>query len=97
MTVRVNEKNPLIPLRIEIDEIDRALIDLLARRLRLSAKIGRVKHLRGLAIQDSAREKKILSKIESRPFDSGTIDSIVAIYKEIFLRSRLVQNSDVKV
>ncbi len=95
MTPRqVNEKNPLLPLRKEIDEIDEALIELLARRLRLSTEIGQVKHLRGLAIQNSNREQQILSRIEASPFDKCTKQSIASIYQEIFATSRDVQNRD---
>lgn len=89
-----NEKNPILPLRIEIDEIDSALIELLALRLELSTKIGKVKHLRGLAVHDSSRENQILSKIDSHPSSNvSQTKAIKAIYQEIFMQSKLVQNN----
>ncbi|MDZ4832410.1 MAG: chorismate mutase [Candidatus Melainabacteria bacterium] len=89
---KATEKNPLIPLRMEIDEIDGALINLLARRLSLSMKIGNVKQRRGLAIHDSSREKQILSRINSQDIDDEKTKAAIAdIYKEIFSQSRLVQ------
>lgn len=91
---RKTENNPIIPLRIEIDEIDTALIDLLALRLGLSTKIGEVKNLRGLAVHDSSRENQILSRIDSREFDPNQTTAIKEIYREIFAQSRLVQHSD---
>lgn len=91
---RKTENNPIIPLRIEIDEIDTALIDLLALRLDLSTKIGEVKNLRGLAIHDSSRENQILSRIEAREFEQSQTDAIKEIYREIFSQSRAIQNSD---
>ena len=91
---RKTENNPIIPLRNEIDEIDTALIDLLALRLGVSQKVGEVKNLRGLAVHDSSRENQILSRVDSRGFDPIQTAAIKEIYREIFAQSRLVQRHD---
>jgi prephenate dehydrogenase len=89
---RANNTNPLNSLRSEIDEIDANMIALLEKRLRISLRIGKVKQLQGIAIQDDSREQQILSGIEAKAFDSRVKTSISSIYNEVFNQSRNLQN-----
>ncbi|WP_249357117.1 chorismate mutase, partial [Citrobacter sp. wls827] len=51
----------LTALRDQIDEVDKALLDLLARRLELVAEVGEVKSRFGLPIYVPEREASMLA------------------------------------
>jgi monofunctional chorismate mutase len=88
---RANNTDPLSLLRNEIDEIDETIIALLEKRMRIAGRIGKVKQLQGIAVQDNSREKEILARIEERELDPKVSASIAAIYGEIFNQSRALQ------
>lgn len=50
-------------LRDAIDEIDRDIVELLARRLRLVMKVGDYKRANGLAVYDAERERDLLARV----------------------------------
>ena len=52
--------NPLNPVREQIDQVDRQLIELLAKRLELVAEVGKIKHQHGLPIYAPDREAAML-------------------------------------
>lgn len=49
-------------LREEIDEIDRQLISLLARRMGLAREIARLKEERGMPLRDERREEEVVGR-----------------------------------
>ncbi len=49
-------------LRAEIDEIDQALIDLIARRLALARRTAPIKSARGLGFRDPRREAGLVRR-----------------------------------
>jgi chorismate mutase len=57
-----NSKINLKKLRKEIDKIDRALLKILAKRFKITRKIGFYKKANKLKIQDKKREKEILKE-----------------------------------
>ena len=52
----------LTGLREEIEEIDRALITLMAQRVEAARKVGRAKRTAGLPILDPAREAAVVRR-----------------------------------
>lgn len=50
-------------LRDEIDAIDRDIVELLAKRLRLVMKVGEYKRANGLAVYDAERERELLARV----------------------------------
>jgi len=58
--------NRLKTIRSEIDRTDRSLKILLSKREKLIKKIGKLKKLHNLKIEDKTREKKILKSIKSK-------------------------------
>ena len=50
-------------LRLEIDEIDRQMVDLFCKRMELSVKVSQYKIENGLPVLDANRERKKLAKI----------------------------------
>lgn len=66
-------------LRRAIDEIDRQILDLVARRVRLVLEVGDVKRARGLAVYDPERERRVLeslAQIAPEPLDARTVKRI---------------------
>ena len=50
-------------LRLQIDAVDRELVELWGKRMQLSAQIAEYKSKNGMAVLDSAREEALLKKI----------------------------------
>ncbi len=55
-----NEHSELSKLRQEIDKIDEKIIENIAKRRQISAKIGKYKQLNKLPITQKKREKEVL-------------------------------------
>lgn len=57
------DDRPTLPhLRGEIEEVDAALADLMARRVRLARETGRAKRAAGLPLLDPEREAAVVSR-----------------------------------
>jgi chorismate mutase/prephenate dehydrogenase len=79
----------LAPLREQIDELDRQVLDLLAKRMQVVAQVAAVKKTEGVQIRDFERERQILddrrARAERLGLPTGPIESI---YRQIMLASR---------
>ena len=53
----------LLELRKEIDGIDRELVELFKRRMRVAAEVAEYKRQNNMAVLDAARERALLSKV----------------------------------
>lgn len=53
-------KNQLEDLRKQIDEIDESIVTLLAKRMKIAAKIGRLKKRNNIPVLDQSRWQKIV-------------------------------------
>jgi len=72
----------LVTLRSKIDKIDKKLEKYLLKREKIAKEIGKTKKELGLPIQNSEREKEVLSKIES-PYVKKIFEHIITASKEI--------------
>lgn len=72
----------LASLRSKIDKIDKKLEKHLLKREKIAKEIGKTKKELGLPIQNSEREKEILSKIES-PYVKKIFEHIIKASKEV--------------
>lgn len=77
--------------RSQIDEIDDAVLDLLAKRFSLAASLGEAKKELRIPIYDPEREERILDRLRRRGEGKLTSAAILSIWREIFSASRLVQ------
>jgi chorismate mutase len=79
--------------RAGIDRIDLALLRLLNDRARVAVKIGRLKKLRRMVVQDGTRESAILERICDA--NRGPLDrrALTRIFAAIVRESRRVQHS----
>lgn len=77
-------------LRVQIDECDKDIIKLLARRFELVQKIGIYKAIHDLPVLDEAREAELLSDRKQQASVSGNY-SVKDIFKLILEESRQIQ------
>lgn len=61
----------MIDLRVEIDEIDRRLVDMLALRARYIDRAGVLKARAGLPATDEARARDVLEKVRAKAGEAG--------------------------
>jgi len=73
----------LAPIRGQIDQIDRQIVDMLNQRLALAAEIGKLKRSAGGQIYVAEREDAVMRKVAE--LNQGPIrnDALRAIYREI--------------
>ncbi|MFM9092333.1 MAG: chorismate mutase [Verrucomicrobiota bacterium] len=71
------------PIRVQIDQIDHQLVELLNRRLSLAAEIGKVKRSAGGQIYVAEREDAVLRKVTARNRGPIRDEALRAIYREI--------------
>ncbi len=77
-------------LRAEIDECDRQIVKLLARRYGLVRKVGEYKAIHNLPILDEAREIELLTD-RRRLAEAGLNYNIEDIFRLILEQSRQIQ------
>lgn len=83
-------------LRVEIDEIDKALVQLLNRRARAAVEIGRLKQTANLPLCDIAREREVVSRAcqsNTGPLDDKTVSKL---FRRIIRESRRVEGQVVE-
>ncbi len=80
--------NVIDELREEIDKVDRDIVSLLNRRIELVLDISKHKKMNKLAVEDLAREKKILSNLYGNKLDDEYLKNI---YEVIFRYSKSKQ------
>ncbi|MGN6726388.1 MAG: prephenate dehydratase [Tepidisphaeraceae bacterium] len=75
--------DPLAPLRQQIDQLDRQLVQTLNARARVVVEIGKLKQQNGLSIYAPDREKAVLEKV--RAFNEGPLPNrcLEAVYREL--------------
>jgi len=81
-------------LRSKIDILDKQIIELLRQRQQLSLSIGKEKKTLGFNIDDSAREKTVLSHIHELSVSSGLNPNFThSIYQSIIASSKEAQKT----
>jgi chorismate mutase len=74
--------SPLARYRASIDNIDAALIHLLAERFKVTQEVGRYKAAAGLPAADPAREDQQVARLRTLAEESG----LDPVFSEKFLR-----------
>jgi len=81
-----NPSDPLAPLRQQIDQLDRSIVELLNARARIVVEVGKIKHQSGTAVYAPDREKIVLERIrEANKSVGGPLPNacLEAIYREL--------------
>lgn len=73
----------LAPIRDQIDQIDRQIVEILNQRLALAAEIGKLKRNTGGQIYVAEREDAVLRKVAELNHGPIRQDALRAIYREI--------------
>ena len=82
------QQSDLGDLRRSLDEVDTGIVDLIARRGRLIADIGRLKEDGTARIQDLDRERQVLAGVEAVATELGASASLVRrIFRELIADS----------
>lgn len=78
--------------RTDIEEIDRALIQLLAKRVRLGRRIGSLKRAAGLPVLDPQREAEVIRGVAEIAREVGLpSEPVREIYWQIIALARRTQ------
>ncbi len=86
------ERAELDRLREQIAAVDDALVDLIARRLRLAARIGEIKEAIQLPVLDPAREAEVVRRAAAGARERGADPELVrAVLWQIIDHARGVQ------
>lgn len=81
----------LSELRVEIDRIDRQIVELLGQRMRVANEVAEYKRERDLPVLDSGREQALLGKVTAQAGEEFA-GAVRAIYHTILSASRSYQN-----
>jgi chorismate mutase / prephenate dehydrogenase len=76
----------LSTLRDQISEVDRALLDLLRRRMDLSAEVGEVKAAAGLPIVVRGVEDRVLTRARQRAEECGVSEEVLELVFQAIMR-----------
>lgn len=80
-----------LPVRNDIDRIDRQLLRLFIERMRCSERVAEIKRAAGIPVLNAAREQVILDRVRGEAGEYG--DSAVALYSAIMSISRARQHT----
>lgn len=83
----------LTPLRVQIDEIDQKLIELLTKRANVALEVGKIKHETGAPVFRPEREKQVIEKVQKANPGPLKQESIAAIWLEIMSGCRAIEAS----
>ena len=80
-------------LRARIDEIDRAVVDLLNERADLAVRIGHEKRLSGVPLYDPAREDAIMQHVTGLATGPLSASAMRRVFERIIDETRSVERS----
>tara|TARA_Y100000034_G_C6652837_1_gene285822 strand:- start:27 stop:293 length:267 start_codon:yes stop_codon:yes gene_type:complete len=79
----------LAELRTKIDKIDKQIVNLLAKRIKITNKVGILKRENNLQIPVLEREKKLIAKLQKESAPKGLNKKYIkALYQLILKNSR---------
>lgn len=81
----------LLPVRNDIDRIDKQLLQLFIERMQCSERVAEIKRGAGIPVLNAAREQAILDRVRGEAGEYG--DSAVALYSSIMAISRARQHA----
>ena len=81
----------ILNLREEIDVIDSEIINLLKTRMDVSKKVGELKTVLHIPIEDKIREEKIIKRLGELADGSLKEKQLIRIFTAVFKSSKQVQ------
>jgi chorismate mutase len=87
-------RETLAALRAEIERMDRALVDLVAARVRVAREAGEVKRGAGLPVLDPAREAAVVRRAGTMARDAGLdAEDVRGVFWQVIELSRRAQTA----
>ncbi|MDK2868720.1 MAG: maltose O-acetyltransferase [Clostridiales bacterium] len=83
-------------LRKELNDLDKALIELLEKRFEVTEQVGAFKQRENMVVLQPEREAEILDRIAKTLSESDYSEYIIEIYRSIFEQSRSQQSKYAK-
>jgi len=77
----------LAELRVEIDQIDRQLVELFNKRMDIAAQVAEYKKANNLPVLDEKREAALLEKVQKLS-DESFCEYTLKLYQEILALSK---------
>jgi chorismate mutase-like protein len=78
-------------IRVQIDDVDRRIVDLLNERTRIVEDIGRVKKHSGLPIYEPKREEQVFANITGHNRGPLSPEAVRRIFERIIDEARSIQ------
>ena len=79
------------PLRAEIDQIDRQIVDLLNQRAQRVLEIGLMKRSRGLPVYSPEREEEVLTLVKEANQGKLSDEAVQRLFERIIDESRRLE------
>ena len=77
--------------RNQIDNIDNKIMELLIKRFSIASKIGEIKSINKLRINDSNREKEIVDRLSKEYIGALDRNQIASLFNPIYSISKQIQ------
>ncbi len=90
--MKENIKENIKNFRDQIDNIDNKLMELLIKRFSIASKIGEIKNINKLKINDENREDEIIDRLSKEYVGALNRNQIASIYNPIYSISKQIQN-----
>ena len=85
-------KQSLLSLRKEIDCVDSNILDLLAKRMKISGKVAKFKKKQGIPINQPKREREVLKQLKKQAKNKKINGKLIeSIYTNIMKQSKEIQ------
>lgn len=81
----------LAQIRQELDEIDREMVKLFERRMKLCREVARTKLAQRKPVLDASREAQVLESRAAMLTDASLVEAVQALYREMMALSRQEQ------
>jgi chorismate mutase len=93
VTSELSAHETLERVRLEIEQVDRRLVDLIAQRVRLARQVGELKRHAGLPTLDPAREASVVRRASVLARESGLMpEDVREIYWHVIGLCRRAQS-----
>ena len=86
-----NLKKNINDFRKNIDDIDNKIMELLIKRFSICSKIGEVKNINKLTIDDKNRENQIVDRLSKEYVGALDRDQVASIFNPIYSISKQLQ------
>ena len=88
--------NEIFALRQSIDNIDNAIVSLLAERFKVTEKVGEIKARANLATEDKSRENRQANRLKKIAEESGLKEEIALEYLHFVVTAAKKRHQEIK-